>query len=241
MQNRNLSFLNPNKKVYDLDLKQIKLHKQKSFPSVSLFYIWFTKMNHSLPYDEEELLAHLQAGSSEAFTQLYGQYSEQLYYNILALVKDELVAEELLQDIFVRIWHRREKIQVEKSLAAYLFRMSRNRVYDFFKGLKREQELYARVKYIATEEYTHIEEAILSKENADLLQKAIDTLSPKRKQAFRLCKMEGLSYKEASEQMGISISTLKDHMAKAREAIREYILKNGEITVGILFMVWNLK
>jgi len=199
-------------------------------------------MNNSLPYNEQELLKQLRAGSSEAFTQLYHQYSEQLYYNILALVKDDLIAEELLQDIFVRIWQKREKIEVEKSLAAYLFRMSRNRVYDFFQSLKREQELYARVKSIATEEYTHIEEAILSKENADLLQKAIETLSPKRKQAFQLCKIEGHSYKEASELMSISVSTLKDHMAKAREAIREFILHNGEITVGIcLFIAWRMK
>lgn len=199
-------------------------------------------MNFSKPYEEQELLSKLREGSADAFTQLYQQFSEQLYYNILALVKDELVAEELLQDIFVRIWRKKESMHVEKNLAGYLFRVSRNRVYDFFKSLNREQELYNRIKVTATEEYSHIEEAIFSKENADLMHKAIETLSPKRKQAFELCKMEGYSYKEASELMGVSISTLKDHMAKAREGIRIYILNNAEMIVGIgLYMLWYKK
>lgn len=198
-------------------------------------------MSNSSSYNEQELLSGLRDGIDEAFTQIYRQYSERLYYNILALVKDELVAEELLQDIFVHVWQMREKIQIEKSLGGYLFRMSRNRVYDFFQSLKREGELYAHIQSIATDHYSHIEEAMLSRENADLVQKAIDSLSPKRKQAFQLCKIEGLSYKEASEQMGVSISTLKDHMAKARETIREYILKNGELAVGIcLFVLWKM-
>ena len=199
-------------------------------------------MDNSTTYQEQELLSQLREGSTEAFTQLYHQYSEPLYFNILSLVKDELVAEELLQDIFVRIWRKKENILIEKNLAGYLFRVSRNRVYDFFKNLNREQELYNRISAIATEEYTHIEEAIFSRENADLLQKAIETLSPKRRQAFKLCKLDGYSYKEASELMGISISTLKDHMAKAREAIRDYISNNGEMIVGIcLFMLWDKK
>ncbi|MEO7044567.1 MAG: RNA polymerase sigma-70 factor [Ferruginibacter sp.] len=199
-------------------------------------------MNFFKPYDEQELLSQLRAGSKDAFTQLYHRYSEQLYYNILALVKDELVAEELLQDIFVRLWRKKESIIVEKNLGGYLFMISRNRVYDFFKNLDREQELYKKIRSTATEVYTHIEEALLSKENAGLLQKAIDTLPTKRKQAYQLCKMEGYSYKEASEEMGISISTLKDHMAKAREAIREYLSNNAEMIVGIfLFMLWNKK
>src|SRR5687767_12792511 len=79
-------------------------------------YFWLPKpLNDFSPYNEQELLEQLRAGSSEAFTQLYRQYSEQLYYNILALVKDDMVAEELLQDIFVRIWQRKENLQVEKS------------------------------------------------------------------------------------------------------------------------------
>jgi RNA polymerase sigma-70 factor (ECF subfamily) len=195
-----------------------------------------------MPFDEKALLVQLQAGSADAFTLLYQQYAERLYYNILSLVKDELTAEELVQDIFSRIWQKRETIQIDTSFAAYLFTASRNRVYDLFRKLNRDHHLYATIRAAASYGYTYIEEALLNRENADILQKAIRSLPQQRRRAFELCKIEGCSYKEASEIMGISLSTLKDHMANAREAIRLYVSKHYEITVSIaLFFLWNRK
>jgi RNA polymerase sigma-70 factor (family 1) len=191
----------------------------------------------SLTYNEEKLLLDLKIGSEAAFTQLYHRYSASLYYNMLALVKDESVAEELVQDVFSKIWRRRETIRVDKSFAAYLFVAGRNRVYDFFQQLKNEHELYARIKAAATEQYSHIEETLFARENAQLLQKAIDTLPPQRRRAFELCKMQGLTYRQASENMGVSLSTLKDHIAHAYETIRVYISKNREVAIGLLFFL----
>ena len=199
-------------------------------------------MAPNIPLDEKALLVQLQAGSADAFTQLYQAYAERLYYNILSLVKDGSTAEELVQDIFARIWQKRETIQIDTNFGAYLFAASRNRVYDFFRKLDRDHHLYASIKAAASYEYTHIEEALLKRENVDMLQKAINSLPHQRRRAFELCKIEGLSYKEASEKMGISLSTLKDHMANAREAIRIYVSNHSYITIGIaLFYCWNRK
>lgn len=187
------------------------------------------------------MLTQLQAGSADAFTQLYQAYSERLYYNILALVKDGLTAEELVQDIFSRIWQKRATLRIDTSFSAYLFTASRNRVYDFFRKLHRDHHLYATIKAAASYEYSYIEEALLSRENADILQKAIRSLPQQRRRAFELCKIEGRSYKEASEIMGVSLSTLKDHMANARASIRTYLSKHYEITtIGVvLFYFWR--
>ena len=192
-------------------------------------------MEASPTYNEEKLLEDLRAGSEAAFTQLYRRYSVRLYYNILALVKNESAAEELVQEVFSKIWRRRESIRVEKSFAAYLFIAGRNRVYDFFRQLEKDQELYSRIRAVAAQHYSHIEEAVFARENAELLQKAIATLPPQRRRAFELCKMQGLSYRQASEEMGVSLSTLKDHMANAFEAIRSYISKNREVAISIIF------
>ncbi|SEP12856.1 RNA polymerase sigma-70 factor, ECF subfamily [Niastella yeongjuensis] len=195
----------------------------------------------NIPYDESALLVQLQAGSEAAFTLLYQAYAERLYYNILALVKDGLTAEELVQDVFSSIWQKRETIRIDTSFGGYLFAASRNRVYDFFRKLDRDHALYAAIKAAASYEYSYIEEALLDRENADILQKAIKSLPQQRRRAFELCKIEGCSYKEASEIMGISLSTLKDHMANAREAIRSYVSKHYEITTisVALFYLWN--
>jgi RNA polymerase sigma-70 factor (family 1) len=191
-------------------------------------------------YNENKLLEDLRNGSEAAFTQLYHKYSVRLYYNILALVKDELTAEELVQDVFSRIWRRRETITVDKSFAAYLFVAGRNRVYDFFQQLKKEHDLYARIKSTASLHYSHIEEAVFAKENHELLQKALATLPPQRRLAFELCKIQGLTYRQASHEMGVSLSTLKDHMAHAYDAIRTYISTNREVAVSLIFFcLWH--
>ena len=149
------------------------------------------------------------------------------------MVKDELTAEELVQDVFAHLWTKRETIDLQGSLAAYLFTSSRNRVYNFFRKLERDQELYRRIRSTAALHYSHIEEALMAVENAELLRRAIDTLPPQRRRAFELCKIEGLSYQEASEKMGVSLSTIKDHMANARQAIRTF-LSNEEIAMIFL-------
>ena len=188
--------------------------------------------------NESELLEHLRNGSHEAFTTLYRHYSEPVYYAILAMVKDGPAAEELVQEIFTRIWQRHAEIQIRSSFAGYLFRMSRNQVHDFFRKLNREQEIYERIKNLATEEYLHVEEALLSRENAVLLQQAIGHLPPQRRRAFELCKMEGLSYAEVGEAMGISLSTVRDHMAHARQSLREYLTRHPEAVMALaLFLM----
>ncbi|MBX2921480.1 MAG: RNA polymerase sigma-70 factor [Chitinophagaceae bacterium] len=187
------------------------------------------------PYNEPELLAALRNGSENAFTSIYHHYSVPLYHNILSLVKDGNTAEELVQDIFSKIWKQRESIAIEKNFAGYLFVMARNRVFDFFQQATRDKILYEKIKIIASEQYDHIEQALFAKENADLLRKAIAALPPQRRKAFELCKLEGLTYRQASEEMGISLSTLKDHMVNALEAIRTYISKNVEVAGMLAF------
>ncbi|MEO6290430.1 MAG: sigma-70 family RNA polymerase sigma factor [Ginsengibacter sp.] len=196
-------------------------------------------MEGSSPHNEYQLLADLKAGNAAAFTVLYRQYSVRLYYNILALVQDANTAEELVQDVFSKIWSKRKNISVEKSFASYLFVVGRNRVYDFFKQRSRDYALYALVKSAAAEYYSHIEEGLFARENVELLQKAIASLPPQRRRAFELCKLEGLSYRQASENMGVSLSTLKDHMANALEAIRLYISKHREVAVGISCIIFG--
>ncbi len=192
-------------------------------------------LSHSIPYNEQELLQGLRQGSGHAFTILYKHYSVPLYYNILSLVKDEHTAEELVQDVFSKIWKQKATITIEKNFAGYLFVMARNRVFDFFQQVARDHALYEKIKIVASAYYDHIEQALFAKENADLLRKAIDTLPPQRKKAFELCKLEGLTYRQASEEMGISLSTLKDHMVNALNSIRLYISKNVEVAGMLTF------
>jgi len=177
-------------------------------------------------YNEHELLSRLKAGDKLAFARLYELYSRPLYLNLLKLLKSEQLAEEILQSIFFTVWEKRETITINHSIKGYLFRVAENKVHDFFRKLKRDRKLYDYILGKSLEEYEDVEIKILHSEETALLNKAIENLPPQRKEVFYLCKMEGKSYLEVSRRLGISASTINDHIVKANRAVRDYILAN---------------
>jgi RNA polymerase sigma-70 factor (family 1) len=178
-------------------------------------------------YDEHKLLSQLKAGDKLAFARLYELYSRPLYLNLLKLLKTEQAAEEILQNIFYIVWEKREAITINHSIKGYLFRIAENKVHDFFRKLKRNRKLYDYIQQVSCGEYEDVEIKILHSEETALLNKAIENLPPQRKQVFYLCKMEGKSYQEVSRLLGISASTINDHIVKATRAVRDFILANN--------------
>lgn len=190
-------------------------------------------------YDEKKLLFELRNGSKQAFEKIYKLYSTRLYGNLLKLVKSEVEAQEILQEVFIKIWDSRQTLDIDKSFRSWLFKIAENKVYDFFRKAARDKKKEARLLAIASSEYSPIEELLLNKEKTVILQKAIEALPPQRQQIFRLCKLEGKSYKEVSELLGISVSTISDHIVKATKTVRDYFESNEQALVvfPILFFL----
>ncbi|WP_199117793.1 RNA polymerase sigma factor [Pedobacter sp. ASV28] len=174
--------------------------------------------------DERELLQKLIVGDGQAFDLLYRRYSGRILGNILKMVNDREIAKELLQDVFLKIWQKRSTINPEQSFRSYLFTVSKHLVYDYFRTGELEKKVQCYLTAVNTELYTHVEEELELKESSLLLKKAIDKLPPQRKQVFTLFKLEGKSYNEISEILGISTSTISDHLLKANRFIRAQIL-----------------
>ena len=180
---------------------------------------------HFFP-DEKELLFLLKQGHEAAFEEIYKLYSSRLFGNIYKMVKSESTAQEILQEVFITIWKNRTNIDPERSFRAYIFRIAENSVCDFFRKALRIKKMQSHIFVIGTEHYEHIEGLLLRKENNEMLHRAISSLSPQRQQVFRLCKLEGKSYAEVSRALGISVSTISDHIVKANKTIREYLFDN---------------
>ena len=184
--------------------------------------------------NEKEWLLLLKTGDEVAFEKIYNMYSSRLYGNLYKMVKSESVAQEILQEVFIKIWKNRSSIDPEKSFRSYLFKIAENNVYDFFRKVARDKKMQTQLMTVATEHYEHVEDLLLRKENTLILQKAIDSLSPQRQQVFRLCKLEGKSYDEVSRQLGISVSTISDHIVKANKAVREYLFEHMDMTIILI-------
>lgn len=187
--------------------------------------------------EDKTLITRFQSGDKEAFTQLYRMYSKQLYLNLVKLVKSEEIAAELLQDVFIIIWEKRETIEIQQSFRAYLFRIGENKVIDLFRRARRDKLLFSKIKKIASEHYTHIEEDLIAREDAAILKKAIETLPPQRRQIFELCKIQGKTYTEVSSQLGISIATINDHIVKGTKTVREFLYSNKQYSTSLLLFI----
>jgi RNA polymerase sigma-70 factor (family 1) len=187
-------------------------------------------------HDEKALLLQLLQGNEQAFEQVYKLYSSRLYGNLLKLVKSEADAKEILQDVFLKIWNNRQKIDTEKSFRSYLFKIAENRVYDFFRQAARDKKKESQLIVFASSQYMPVEELLLNDEKAAILQKAIESLPSQRQQVFRLCKLEEKSYREVSELLNISVSTISDHIVKATKAIRSYFENHGQKLPGLLLV-----
>jgi RNA polymerase sigma-70 factor (ECF subfamily) len=185
-------------------------------------------------YTDQELLLQLRAGNQEAFTILYNQFSGAIYFNVLKMVKDETVAEEIVQEIFIKIWQKRDVIRIEVSFASYIYRIAQNNVIDYFRKIERSRDLLERFKKSASSNYLHVEENICLKESDLLLQKAIATLPPQQKKVYQLCVLEGYTYKDTACQMEIGLNTVKEYLQKARVTVRTFLEKNMDNPYALL-------
>ncbi len=183
---------------------------------------------------ENELLVELKAGNQNAFNQFYGKYRFKVYQNLLRLVQDEDVAEDLLQNSFIKVWEKRENIDPERPFENYLFRIASNLVTDYYRKAATDKKLQAKLMAVATELYEHIEATINFKESNAIIQSAIEKLPPQRRRIFIMCKIEGKSYEEVSAQLGVSKSTINDHIVKATRALREHFFLSQESIIMLI-------
>lgn len=192
-------------------------------------------MEATLPESElSELLNQLKQGNQEAFTAIYSRFNRRIYLKVLQMVKEESVAKDVLQNVFMKIWESRMQIDLEKSFQSFLYKVAINLVYDYFRQVAKSDELRSKLTALYDDHYSHTEEELIYKDNFALVQKAISQLPPQQKQVFVLCKLEGKKYKEVSEILNISVSTTRIHLIKANQVVRAYILEHNDLALYLM-------
>lgn len=186
------------------------------------------------------LLARLHNNDERAFNKLYSTCFRPIYRRVFSLVKDEAIADELVQDLFLKLWQNREDIDPQQSFEAYLFTIAQHLVYDHFRRIAKNKRLVARLLLNATDYYLHSDILLETKESRELLQKAIDQLSPQRREVFTRCKIEGKTYEETGLELGISVPTVNSHMTQSMKLVREYLLKNQDIALVFLLFFYSV-
>jgi len=179
-------------------------------------------LNHFDIYNERELLEQLKTGSEDAFTRLFDNYRGTVYGVALKFLKSPVLAEEIVQDVFLKLWLKRGEMVEVKQLDAYLFIMARNFIFDRLK--KMSYETAAQTSLTKPELSVDDTEYLVRQHQCEqLLQQAIELLPPQQKQVYYYAKVNGLSHEMIAEKMQLSKHTVKKHMAMALQAIKKYL------------------
>ena len=188
------------------------------------------------PYTDQELLQLLAGGSEKAFKILFDTYFKRLFYYISGFIKSEPVAEELVMDVFTKIWIGRESAVQINNLDAFLFRVARNKCIDFLRSvasdLQFKELLWHQLDIASTD---RADDFLLLQDYESKLRTAVDLLSPQRKKAFNLSRDEELSHDEIARELNISKATVNNHIVEAKKFIRNYL--SNAVELVLLFLV----
>lgn len=168
-----------------------------------------------------ELIQAVREGKLGAFRELYMRYSDLIYRNILVRVNSSFDADDIFQDFFVRIWEKRESLNVETNARAYLLVALKHHIFNTIK------EWQIRQKYhnasVGTKEdagdYTWIE--IASEDLKDRLREAVDKFPPRLRTVYILSREQDLSVKEIAERLSVSEQTVKNQLTDILKRLRK--------------------
>jgi RNA polymerase sigma-70 factor (ECF subfamily) len=189
--------------------------------------------------NDEELFALIKHNDSKALKELFNKYFISLCGFSYTYVKSVDLSEEVVSDIFFNIWLKRSTLEIKSNLKAYLYTATRNRSINYLAKEKRNWESLEVVDYESVSLENLPDEIINFKELESMVESIIQKLPPKRQLVFRLNRIDGLSYKEISEVLSISINTVQNHMVKAVEFISNQYpnLKSIFTLLVLLFLV----
>ncbi|MGV3765670.1 MAG: RNA polymerase sigma factor [Chitinophagaceae bacterium] len=190
--------------------------------------------NTNLPSDEAALLLQLKRGDENALDVIYRKYWEGLFFYSYHLLKDKHACEDVIQDLFVRLWENREQLDVRLSLKAYLYASCRYALYKLIRKEQVREDIFD-----AIYERLHTETAYGSLEHKELVQQInviVNGLPPKCREVYELSRKENLSYKEIGERLGISVKTVENHINRALKELKQSL--GGLVSTGLL--VWLL-
>jgi RNA polymerase sigma-70 factor (family 1) len=188
--------------------------------------------------DDRDLIKSLVEGNLQAYKTLFLKYNKKLYYFAYGLLKSKEDAEEVVHDIFVKIWEKKDGLNADLSFNGYICTLTKNHVYNLLRKKRYDQTYKKHLLVHSDTTHNETENSIILADLEHYYQDAIERLPPRRKLIFTLSRNEGLSHKEIAEQLNISENTVKEQMSQALKFLKEYLVLNkGAIT--LLFLISN--
>lgn len=177
--------------------------------------------------NEKELLLRIAEGNEDAFVTLFHRHQDHIFKVVFQVLKSQALAEEVVQDIFIKVWEERQKLPTVQQFQNWLFILSRNYLISYLRRIALEEKVRK----------AWIEERPMNENSTDyklrstqfnaLLQETIGNLPTQQQAVFRLAKEQHLTYEEIARRLSISPNTVRIHMSRALDAVRKGLKDKG--------------
>lgn len=179
--------------------------------------------------DEKLILAKIANGDQQAFGVLFNFYRNKVYGYALAILQEDTAAEEIVQDVFIKLWIKRAGLSTIENFGGFLRITTRNQTLNALKKVAIEQKNYQIANQNNSDIDSGTENEIQFRETKRLLDSAIEKLPPQQKLIYNLCHIEGLKQKDVADKLNLSPLTVKTHLRDAVKSIKNYLIMHDEL------------
>jgi RNA polymerase sigma-70 factor (ECF subfamily) len=185
------------------------------------------------------LLQQIAACNEHAFKSLFDRYKDRLFHYIYGIIKSKEVAEEIVMDVFMKIWLGKELVNQIENFDSFLFRIAYNKSIDFLRSAARDP----RLRDLLWDELqlaggVSADQQLIAREYETKLREAIQLLTPQRRLVYQLSREKGFSHVEIANKMQLSKHTVSNHIVEAQRFIRSYLIRHMDIAIVTAFLIY---
>lgn len=187
--------------------------------------------------NDHELLLSVCANNEEAFKILFTRYRDRLFVYLLKITKSREASEEMVMDVFLKIWQIREKLNEIEDFPSFIFLVARNKAVDFLRLAAKDRVLRDLIwEEIETPSDRLSDDNLIATQLREKIETVIGRLSPQRQIVFRLSREQQLSYGQIASHLRLSKSTVKNHMLDSLQFLRRHLSAHMELILIILLL-----
>lgn len=194
-------------------------------------------MSHKKNINDADLAQQIKYGKKDAYQELFERYAPKIYNFSLSYLKNTADAEELVQDVFLKVWEKREILDAAQNVKAYIFKIAINSIYDFIRRRNIENAFndFAKVNFSAASNNTW--DTVIYKEMQSTISDLVKLMPEQRRRVFLLSKKKGLSNDEIAQKLELSKRTVENQLYRAIGFLKEQ-LKNHSAPAMLLFYIF---
>lgn len=187
--------------------------------------------------DERSLVLRLIDGDEDAFCELYASYKNRLICFAMRFLKSREYAEDVFQDAFTVIWQGRRFINPDTSFSSYLYTIVRNRVLNQLRDLDNQDKLKEQILAQAVDYTEDTKHRIMADDLRHLIACAMQQLTVRQREVFRMSREEQMSHQEIADALGISINTVQEHISTSLHVLRVYLEKHKVLGADLILLL----